>query len=176
MSGLLTVILSFLLLPFSRNSISPIFGLDLEVARPTKTSQSMTCIQVTSLPLFHAFTGCDTTSQLLGCGKKTAWAAWENMPEITETLLALMEDPNSFVLDSIHMQRFERFHVIMYSKSCSAATVNQARQKLFSHGLRSLEAIPPTQAALFEHLKRSILQACFIWSHADTCHHDAPRL
>ena len=51
------------------------------------------------------------------------------------------------------MQRLERFHVIMYSKSCSAATVNQARQQLFSHGLRSLEAIPPSQAALFEHLR-----------------------
>ena len=31
-----------------------------------------------ALPLFHSLTGCDTTSQFLGCGKKTAWAAWSS--------------------------------------------------------------------------------------------------
>ena len=72
---------------------------------------------------------------------------------MTDTFLELSDNPDSFTIDSIHMQRLERFHVIMYSKSCSAATVNQARQQLFSHGLRSLEAIPPSQAALFEHLR-----------------------
>ena len=128
-----------------------------------------------SLPLLHALSGCDTTSQLLlECGKNTAWSAWESMPEMTDTFLELSDNPDSFTIESIHMQRLERFHVIMYSKSCSAATVNQARQQLFSHGLRSLEAIPPSQAALLEHLKRSILQACFIWMHAATCHHVIP--
>ncbi len=28
-----------------------------------------------ALTLFHSLTGWDTTSQFLGCGKKTAWAA-----------------------------------------------------------------------------------------------------
>ena len=115
-----------------------------------------------SLPLFLVLSGCDTTSQLLGCGKKTAWAAWNSMPEMTETFLALTDDPKSFTMECIHMKWVERFHIIMYSKSCSAGTVNQARQNLFSHGLRSLDTIPPTQAALFEHLKRIILLACFM--------------
>ena len=93
---------------------------------------------------------------------------------MTDTFLELSDNPDSFTIDSIHMQGLERFHIVMYSKSCSAATVNQARQQLFSHGLRSLEAIPPSQAALFEHLKRSIIQACFIWRQAATCHQVVP--
>ena len=43
----------------------------------------------------------------------------------------------------------------MYSKSCSAASVNEARQLRFTQGSRSLENIPPTQAAVFEQAKRS---------------------
>ena len=31
-----------------------------------------------SCPLFHSFTGCDTTSSFLGIGKKTALAAWQH--------------------------------------------------------------------------------------------------
>ena len=39
-----------------------------------------------ALTLFHSLTGCDTTSQFLGCGKKTAWAAWNSFPDLTDTL------------------------------------------------------------------------------------------
>ena len=46
-----------------------------------------------TLPLFHAITGCDTTSQFLGCGKKTAWASWQNTGGLTETLVELTNEP-----------------------------------------------------------------------------------
>lgn len=36
------------------------------------------------LPVFHAFTGCDTTSAFSGRGKKTAWDIWSVYPEVTE--------------------------------------------------------------------------------------------
>ena len=50
-----------------------------------------------ALPLFHSLTECDTTSQLFGCGKKTAWAAWTSMPDLTDTLVALTRDPHLFI-------------------------------------------------------------------------------
>ncbi len=62
-----------------------------------------------TIPLFHALSGRDTTSQLLGCGKKTAWAAWESMPEMTETLLELTDNPDTFTIDSVRIQQLERF-------------------------------------------------------------------
>ena len=42
-----------------------------------------------ALPLFHAITGCDTTSHFVGCGKKTGWMSWQNTSELTDTLMAL---------------------------------------------------------------------------------------
>ena len=74
-----------------------------------------------AIPLFHSLTVCDTTSQFLGCGKKTAWAACTSIPDLTDTYVALTHDPDLFSLESIHMQRIERVVIVMYSKGCSAA-------------------------------------------------------
>ena len=38
-----------------------------------------------ALPIFHALTGCDTTSAFRGKGKKSAWQAWQAYDEVTET-------------------------------------------------------------------------------------------
>ena len=116
-----------------------------------------------ALPFFHAFSGCDVTSSLNGIGKKTAWNAWTNFQEVTNTMIALTEDPSEFSEDSNHMHLLERLTVLMYSKNCTAETVNEARQTLFVHKLKSLESIPPTKAALFQHIKRVILVVSFIW-------------
>ncbi|KAG0728449.1 hypothetical protein GWK47_032424 [Chionoecetes opilio] len=38
----------------------------------------------TALPMFHSFTGCDTTSAFFGKGKKSVWEAWNAYVEVTE--------------------------------------------------------------------------------------------
>ena len=53
----------------------------------------------------------------------------------------------------------ERFVVVMYSRTCPHQTVNEARQVLFAQGNKSIENIPPTQAALAQHIKRAAYQA-----------------
>ena len=63
------------------------------------------------------------------------------------------------------MTILERFVVLLYSESCPVTRVNQARKYLLSKGTKSLDTIPPAQAALFEHSKRSVLQAVFVWGH-----------
>ena len=78
-----------------------------------------------ALPLFHALTGCDTTSAFLGYGKRSAWAAWEATPELTETLVAITLEPEQMKLD-VHVKRLERMVVIMYSKSCGSSRVDEA--------------------------------------------------
>ena len=72
------------------------------------------------LPLFHAITGCEVVSAMFGIGKKTAWNAWISYPEVTDTLVAITQDPNSFTLDSLHMRHIEHWTVFMYSKNCNA--------------------------------------------------------
>ena len=71
-----------------------------------------------ALPLFHAVIGCDTVTHFLGCGKKMAWSAWQSTPELTDTLVALTNNPQELSLQSQHMQTVECFVVVMYSKGC----------------------------------------------------------
>ena len=78
-------------------------------------SQMLGPQQCQVLPLFHVITGCDLVSAMFGIGKKTAWNAWTAYPEVTNTLIAITQDPNSLTLDSVHMRRLERWTVLMYS-------------------------------------------------------------
>ena len=43
------------------------------------------------LPVFHAFTGCDTTSSFHGKGKRSAWGAWKSFPEITSMFMYIAD-------------------------------------------------------------------------------------
>ena len=45
-----------------------------------------------------------SVSHFLGCGKKTAWAAWTSITDLTDTLVALTNNPNLFSLESVHMR------------------------------------------------------------------------
>lgn len=40
-----------------------------------------------ALPMFHALTGCDTVSCFHGKGTKSAWAAWNSYPEVTDAVV-----------------------------------------------------------------------------------------
>ena len=96
------------------------------------------------------------------------------MPDLTDILVALTHDPDLFRLESVHMQRIERFVIVMYSKGCSATGVNAARHQLFTTGCKMLENIPPTQATLFQHVQRVLLQASFYWRQATSIQQDIP--
>ena len=64
------------------------------------------------------------------------------------------------------MTLIERFVVLLYSRTSSQTTVNEAGQELISKGNRTLENIPPTQAALLQHTRRAVYQAGHIWGNA----------
>ena len=100
-------------------------------------------------------------SSFAGIGKKTAWAAWNVYPEITEAFKELMHmaDP----ISDRTLEVIERFVVLMYSRTSDLSRVNYAMKQLFAQKSRSLENIPPTQAALEQHLKRARYQ-CNCWN------------
>jgi hypothetical protein len=64
----------------------------------------------------------------------------------------------------------------MYSKGCGVARVNEARHRLFTNWSRSLENLNPTQAALFQHVERDLLQASFYWDKATSVQQEIPDL
>ena len=85
-----------------------------------------------ALPVFHALTGCDTTSAFMNKGKATVWQAWLETPEVTDAFVHLAENP--FVIadrDSHEFKAFEKFVVRLYDKSGNSNSVNETRKNLF---------------------------------------------
>ena len=100
-----------------------------------------------ALPFFHAFTGCDTTSQLFGKGKRIAWESWKSFPEVTEAFLSVMNQPFQFLkVDSTAMKLLERFTCILYdysigfSQLVKTGAVYQA--SIWARSLQEIQNIP----------------------------------
>ncbi|KAG7162906.1 hypothetical protein Hamer_G025061, partial [Homarus americanus] len=71
----------------------------------------------------------------------------------------------SELLDGV-LSTLERFIVLLYDRTSTCCDVNVLRKKLFSRKSRSLEDLPPTRAALEQHIKRAAYQAGHIWGKA----------
>lgn len=113
-----------------------------------------------SLPIFHALTGCDTVSSFSGRGKKTCWNTWNSVEQVTQAFCALTTLPNA--IDD-WFQTLERFVVLLYDRTSSLDHVNEARKVLFTQKGRQLDQIPPTKAALLQHVRRTVYQAVHCW-------------
>ncbi len=97
-------------------------------------------------------------------GKKTAWNAWDIYGDVTDAFVYLASHPfETLTVDSDHFQKPERLAVVMYDKTSSLNSVNDARQELFCLRSRGMDRIPPTQDALLQHAKRAVFQAG-IWT------------
>lgn len=59
--------------------------------------------------------------------------------------------------------------ILMYGRSSTAATVDEARLDMFARKQRSYEAIPPTRAALLQHTRHAAFQAGCVWAQATQC-------
>lgn len=117
----------------------------------------------TALPLFHAITGCDTVSFFGGRGKKTAWDTWNAYQDITATFCALADRPTQQTVQDM-LKPLERFIVLIYDRTSSDDSVNDARKHLFFQKSRAMDNLPPTQDALIQHTKRAIYQASYCWA------------
>lgn len=136
-------------------------------------SRSLGADRSKALLVFHALTGCDQTSAFASKGKKTAWETWCNFGDITQVFKRMSEcPPQAAVVDAIPL--LERFVILMYDRTSTCTTVNEARKDLFSRKGRSNESIPPTSDALLHHVKRSVYQAGHIWGKSLVASHELP--
>ena len=106
-----------------------------------------------ALPMFHALTGCDTSSAFVGHGKKTAWVAWNSLPELTDALLRLVCAPAGIPEHS--MQAIERFVILMYDRTSTCTDVNKARKKLFVKR-SSVQRTPHQHVLLWNSMSRGL--------------------
>ena len=126
-----------------------------------------------ALPVFHAFTGCDTVSCFAGRGKKTAFTVWKSYPAVTDAFLQLATTPTSPIGEAC-MEHLERFVILMYDRTSNKTNFNEARKQLFAQKSRAYDAIPPTRAALLQHTNRAAYQAGHCWGQALTPSPDLP--
>lgn len=113
-----------------------------------------------ALAIFHAFTGCDTTSYFANKGKLSAWKTWGVLPDITLCFQSLMINPDSITTE---FHKLERFVSILYDKTNDSGSVNKLRKYLFAQKSREIENIPPTADALEAHTERAVYQAGHVW-------------
>ena len=64
------------------------------------------------------------------------------------------------------MNEVERFVVLLYNRTSDPSCVNEARKRMFAFNNREIHHIPPTRAALKQHVKRSAYQAGLAWGEA----------
>jgi hypothetical protein len=116
------------------------------------------------LPFMHAISGCDTVSNFCGVGKKTAWDVWKALPDVNEVFSRLSHIPEN--ISESDVEAIERFVILLYNRTSDLTFVNEARKQLFCHGNRKIEHIPPSKAALVQHIRRAAFQAGHVWGQA----------
>lgn len=91
------------------------------------------------------------------------WETWKVFPELTGALLAVSSQPALIPHDV--MAIIERYFVLVYDRTSNLTSVNAARKRLFCKHTRMLD-IPPTAAALEQHVRRTIIQGGHTWAQA----------
>ena len=82
-----------------------------------------------ALPVFHSFTGSDTTSAFRGIGKKTAWLTWKSFSDATEAFLFMAENPfYPVTAEATHFRTIECYTVLLYDKGADTGSVNDIRR------------------------------------------------
>ena len=86
-----------------------------------------------ALPIFHAYTGCDTVSSFSTRSKKSAWETWKVFDEVTATFLALSTGPVE--VNNENVATLERFTILLYGRtSFTSRALHEERQ---THGCYS---------------------------------------
>ena len=88
---------------------------------PYGIAKALGKLKAEALPVFHAFTECDTVSSFNGIGRKKAWETWKVLLSLTKTFQKLAKCPDllNFAADEA-----ERFVVILYSRASECKFVN----------------------------------------------------
>ena len=118
-----------------------------------------------ALPFFHAFTGSENTSAFKFQGKKKALNVLRSSEKAAKTFADFYCNPfQDLTEEDSKFKEIQRFVVLMYSRTSTLSSVNEARMELyFQRDTHNIEAIPPTSNSLLFHTRRAIYQ-CGTWS------------
>ena len=116
---------------------------------------------------FHAVTGCDTTSQFTGIGKRTAWKVFQQYPNLLHNFGEDKEpSPTSLSLA-------EQFVCRLYDLKSTSNSIQDVRCGLFRKLKANVDSLPPTKEALSMHLMRAHYQTK-VWKQSIVSHPQLP--
>ena len=81
---------------------------------------TLTPTKCPTLPVPHAFTGCDTVSSFAGRGNTTAWETWKSLPEVSDAFNELQCMPSETSHESMELLELRQ-----HSSSTSIALVTR---------------------------------------------------
>ena len=100
-------------------------------------------------------------SAIEGHGKKTAFKTWKKKPNICKTFAKLSKPAASIEYEDF--KKLEGFVVTMFCPSLEMDSLDEARKALvFEKGFHS-QQLPPTSAALKQHILRAYFLAGCTW-------------
>ena len=105
-----------------------------------------------NIPAYHAFTGCDTVSQLMGYGKMSTWKAFQKHA-------ALLDNLGTETLSEATEKQADEFICRVYLPNTDETTINDVRYKLFMTDIKDRKKLPPTQGCLRQHIKHALYQS-----------------
>ena len=115
-----------------------------------------------ALMMFHALSGCDTTSGLKSKGKRLWWTTLLKQTQVIGLLNKIANGPFD-ELDDTDQDLLEMFVCRLYDPKSEITDVNRLRLTMFSQKYQDLQRIPPTRDAWRLHVQRSLYQAS-IWA------------
>ena len=115
-----------------------------------------------AMALFHAFTGCDSTSSFKFKGKRYCYKLKDAVTPLMEEFATIACTP--FQVSQALNETAMSFVSRLYSDN-STSDVDVVRMNVFCQKTRDAQRIPPTSDAVRQHLKRSVYQAS-IWTMA----------
>ena len=120
--------------------------------------------QRSALLFFYIFTGSDVTSSFFNLSKKLWWKVWSENTFVSQTFISLSWTPND--ITEMDYLKIEKLVCTAYDPQKRFLTddVNRLRYLLFSMSTdNNLRKLPPSRAALKQHILRSAYAAGWIW-------------
>jgi hypothetical protein len=122
-----------------------------------KLSSSLSEITCRVLPAAHALSGCDTTSSFFGIGKMSVYKLLKDAaPDFHD--LGNLGDPDKDDAFSCSLRFVARLYDQKKSFASSHHNINKLRVKLATGRDASLVRLPPSEAALRQHILRASFQ------------------
>ncbi|KAJ8316884.1 hypothetical protein KUTeg_004788, partial [Tegillarca granosa] len=118
--------------------------------------QSIPPHSIDSLLVFHALTGCDTTSFFYGRFKKSSWSVFLEHYD-------LLKDVGNGDINQAMLNSMEKFVCKLYSVE-QFNSIDEVRSFMFPKSSKQ-ENLPPTSDAIYFHFKRVHYQTC-VWKQA----------